>query len=61
MPRGMHSYRPGKKNLADELAGLCWAKKTETVVNLIVMIIGTGLTLLMIAWLFHQVRMMWGI
>ena len=57
----MQSYQPGKKNLMDELTGLCWAKKTEIIFNLIVTIVGTGLTILMIAWLFHQVQAIWNL
>jgi hypothetical protein len=45
----------------DEAANYVWAKKTEVVFNLVLTIIGTGLTLLMIAWLIHQVRAMWGL
>lgn len=60
-PKYMQSYQPGKKNLMDELTGLCWAKKTEIIFNLIVTIVGTGLTILMIAWLFHQVQAIWNL
>lgn len=45
----------------DEAANYVWAKKTEVVFNLVVTIIGTGLTILMIAWLMWQIKAMWGL
>lgn len=57
----MQSYRPEKRDILDALAGYVWARKTEVIFNMVVTIIGAGLTLLMIAWLIHQVKAMWGV
>lgn len=45
----------------DEAADYVWAEKTEKLINLVIKIIGTGLTLLMIAWLVHQIKAIWGV
>lgn len=45
----------------DEVANLVWAKKTEILFDMVLTIIGTGLTLLMVAWLVHQIRAIWGV
>lgn len=45
----------------DEAANYIWAKKVEKLFNLVVAIIGTSLTLLMAAWLIHQIKVMWGV
>lgn len=45
----------------DAATGLITAKKTEILFNMILAIVGTGLTLLMTVWLVHQVKLMWGL
>lgn len=43
----------------DSLAECITSKRTETLFNVILAIVGTGLTILTIAWLMFQIKAMW--